>query len=137
MCNQSFLQNIAYINEETKNNLNECENINPDISRRDENFAGNKEVDDFEVLNTINIKIANRLILAQLNINSLRNKFDALTLLIKDKVDILVIAETKLDDSFTYAQFSIAGFKAIVRLDRTMSGNGIIVYIRYNRKGYS
>ena len=53
----------------------------------------------------INMKNANQLILAQLNINSLRNKFDALTLLIKDKVDILVITETNLDNSFT--EFSI------------------------------
>ena len=130
MCNQSFQQNITYINDESKNNFNECENINPDKSIRDENCAENKEVDDFEVLNTINIKNANRLILAQLNINSLRNKFDALTLIIKDKVDILVITETKLDDSFTDAQFSIVVFKAPVRLDRTASGGGIIVYIR-------
>ena len=112
MCNQSFQQNITYINDETKNNFNECENINPDISRRDENCAEKKEVDDFEVLNTINIKTANRLILAQLNITSLRNKFVALTLIIKDQVDILVITETP------------------VRLDRTASGGGIIVYTR-------
>ena len=45
MCNQSFQQNITYINDETKNNFNECENINPDISRGDENCAENKEVD--------------------------------------------------------------------------------------------
>ena len=116
MCNQSFQQNITYINGETKNNLNECENINPDISRRDGKCAEKKEADDFEVLNTLNIKNANRLILVQLNINSLRNKFNALTL-IKDKV--LVITETKLDYSFTDAQFSTVGFKAPVRLDRT------------------
>ena len=130
MCNQSFQQNITYINDETKNNFNKCENINPGISRKDENCAENKEVDDFEVLNTINIINANRQILAQLNINSLRNKFDALTLIIKDKVHILVCTETKLDDFFTDAKFSIVGFKAPVRLDRTASGGGIIVYIR-------
>ena len=60
----------------------------------------------------------------------MRNKFDALILIIKDKVDILVITETKFDDSFTDAQFSIVGFKAPVRLNRTASGGGIIVYIR-------
>ena len=125
MCNQSFQQNITYINDETKNNFNECENINADISRRDEKCAENKEVDDFEALNTIN-----RLILAQLNINSLRDKFDDLTLIIKGEIDILVITETKLDDSFRDAQFSIVGFKAPVRLDRTASGGGIIVYTR-------
>ena len=31
MCNQSFQQNITYINDETKNNFNVYENINPDM----------------------------------------------------------------------------------------------------------
>ena len=67
---------------------------------------------------------------------------DALTLLNQDKVDILVITETKLDDSFTDAQFSIVGFKAPVKLDKTASGGGTIKFHRKSlltkiAKGYS
>ena len=63
---------------------------------------------DLETLKLINIKNKNRLILAHLNINSLRNKCDALKLLIKDKIDILVSTETKLDETFPIAQFLVS-----------------------------
>ena len=92
----------------------------------------NKHSGDFETLKSINIKNKNKLILAHLNINSLRNKFDALKHFIRDKIDILVITETKLDETFPIAQFYIEGFKHLVRLDRTEHGGGIAVYIREN-----
>ena len=40
--------------------------------------------------------------IAHLNINSLRNKFDLLANQITGNVDVLVISETKLDASFPY-----------------------------------
>ena len=42
-----------------------------------------------------------------LNINSIRNKFEILSSLIADTFDIFMLSETKLDDTFTSAQFSI------------------------------
>ena len=87
---------------------------------------------DKEILTSINIKNKNRFILAQLNINSLRNKFDSLKYLIQDKFDVLVITETKLDESFPSTQFSIDGFSNPVRLDRTSLGGGIMIFIRQN-----
>ena len=42
----------------------------------------------------------NKLIIGQLNINSLRNKFDCLVQQIIGDVDILMVSETKLDNSF-------------------------------------
>ena len=45
-------------------------------------------------------KNLNRVILAQLNINSIRNKFDLLAEGIKGKVDVLMISETKIDETF-------------------------------------
>ena len=77
---------------------------------------------DNKILNSANIK--NRLVLAQLNINSLRYKFDSLKCLVKDKIDLLVVTETKLDESFPSTQFSIDGFSKPVRLDRTSQGGG-------------
>ena len=47
------------------------------------------------------------LIIGQLNINSLQNKFDLLTYQNKNNIDILMITETKLDESFPIGQFSI------------------------------
>ena len=46
--------------------------------------------------------------LTQLEIS--RNKFDALMTGIQNKVDILLISETKLDETFPTSQFSFEGF---------------------------
>ena len=50
------------------------------------------------------IKHVNKLIIAHLNINSLRNKFEFL-----GKVEILIISETKIDESFPLGQFEVNG----------------------------
>ena len=52
-----------------------------------------------------------KLIIGQLNINSLRNKFDLVTYQIKDNVDILMITETKLDEIFPIEKFFINIFR--------------------------
>ena len=49
----------------------------------------------------------NRIILGHLNINSLRNKFESLQEQINKNVDILLISEIKLDNSFLTGQFLI------------------------------
>ena len=54
-----------------------------------------------------------------LNINSIRNKFDDLKLIIDENVDILCIAETKIDESFPTAQFILPGYHKSYRLDIT------------------
>ena len=54
--------------------------------------------------------LKNRLVCAQLNINSKRNKFISLVNIINNNTDILMISETKLDQSFPNDQFHIHGF---------------------------
>ena len=81
-------------------------------------------------LKALHLKNVNKLILAHLNINSLRNKFQFLISLIKDNIDVLMISETKLDGSFPTSQFMINGFSAPFRLDRNYKSGGIILYIR-------
>ena len=50
-------------------------------------------------LQEIKSKCPDKLIFRRLNINSIRNKFDALSLLAKTNIDILIISEAKLDRS--------------------------------------
>ena len=50
--------------------------------------------------------------------------------IIHGNVDILIITETKLDDTFTNSQFKIEGFSYPYRLDRTKEGEGIMLLIR-------
>ena len=49
---------------------------------------------------------------------------------IKDNIDILMISETKLDESFPSGQFLLNGFSTPFRQDRTANGGGILLYIR-------
>ena len=72
----------------------------------------------------------NKLVLGHLNINSLRNKFDALTQQIKGNVDILMLSETKLDSSYPEGQFLIPGCGAPYRIDRTCHRGGIMLFVR-------
>ena len=58
-------------------------------------------------------------------INSVRNKFDNFSSLINDEIDVLVIAETKIDSSFPTSQFTINGFKEPYRLDVYGNSGGI------------
>ena len=56
--------------------------------------------------------------MAHLNINSIRNKIEGLKFLVAKNVDILVISETKLDESFPTSQLLIDGFKKPFRFDK-------------------
>ena len=53
-------------------------------------------------------------------------------MMIRDNIDILVIAETKIDSSFPSSQFQIEGYKTPYRLDITERSGGILVYVKDN-----
>ena len=80
-------------------------------------------------IENIRSKNTNRLIIAQLNINSLRYKFDSLAEILRSNVDIILISETKIDSSFPTAQFKIEGYTTY-RLDRNSNGGGTLLYVR-------
>ena len=50
--------------------------------------------------------------------------------MVRDKVDLLMISETKLDSSFANAQFYMKSYSKPYRLDRNSKGGGIILYVR-------
>ena len=81
-------------------------------------------------LHEIRIKNANRLIIGNLNVNSLRNKFQMVEELIKDKIDVFLVSETKLDSSFPSGQFVIKGYSTPFRLDRNQNEGGLLLYVR-------
>ena len=86
--------------------------------------------DTLSILRNLKLKNINRLVLGHLNINSLAGKFDQLKALIKRNIDILVLAETKIDSSFPNAQFRIDGFSIPFRLDRNRFGGEVLIYVR-------
>ena len=103
-------------------------NLNPEISVYDD---GNFDARNCEkLLSDLRTQNVENIIIAHLNINSLRNKFDALVHIINGNVDILVVVETKLDQTFPENQFRINGFKKPYRRDRTANGGGIMIFVR-------
>ena len=65
-----------------------------------------------------------------MNINCFRNKFRFLSSQITKYVDILLLSETKLDDSFPTGQFSLNGYSKPYRLHPSSNGGGILLNIR-------
>ena len=84
------------------------------------------------ILKSIRSNHPQKIIIGQININSIRYKFDILKPVLTEVLDILMISETKLDDSFLEAQFYREGFRAPFRLDRNKHGGGILLYVRNN-----
>ena len=96
--------------------------------------TGNTEAESktncFHELEPLRIKYPRNIIFSY--INSVRNKLENLSMMIRDNVDILVIAETKIDSSFPSNQFQIEGYKTPYRLDISERSGGILVYVKDN-----
>ena len=75
-----------------------------------------------EKLSIIRQRNIGKIIVARLNINPLRNKFDSLIDQITGRIDILMVSETKLDESFPIGQFVIEGFGVSYNVDRKDNG---------------
>ena len=72
----------------------------------------------------------NKIIAGHLNINSLRKKFVALQFIINRSLDIILLLETKLDDSFLSAQFILKHFGIPpYRLDRNSNCGELLLYV--------
>ena len=78
-------------------------------------------------LHRVRIEIPSRIIFGQINIKSIRNKFDLLMNIIKNEIDVFMISETKIDNSFPICQFTMTGYSIPFRLDRTSHRSGILL----------
>ena len=67
-------------------------------------------------LKTLRLNNSKNVILSNLNINSIRNKMGSLREVVMENVDIPAIAETKIDESFTLAQFLSVGYHSPYQL---------------------
>ena len=81
-------------------------------------------------LKKLRLRNIGRLTIGYLNINSIRNNFDPLKETVSQNLDILMVAETKIDDSFPKEQFHIEGYADPLRLDRNGEGGGLLVHVK-------
>ena len=82
------------------------------------------------ILQNLKHRNADRPIIGQLNINFIAPKFEPLVSLIKDNIDLLLVSETKVDDTYPTAQFQIDGYSKPIRIDRNRHGGGLMIFSR-------
>ena len=99
------------------NNKPSSDTYNDKGQAQNENKFYLVDPDPLDTLKKIKTSNLNRLVISQVNINSLRNKFESLESIIKDNLDILVINESILDESFSSLQFAIEGYALPYRMD--------------------
>ena len=85
---------------------------------------------DISEIKKFRLKNPKNIIFSNLNINSVRNKFQNMSSLISENGDILIVAETKLDSFFPTTQFAIPGFHHPFRLDINRRSGGLLVYVK-------
>ena len=76
------------------------------------------------------IRSTDKLILGNVNIYSIRNKFDSLVYVLDKNVDIFLSSEAKLDNLFPSPQFKIEGFTTPYIYDRNDKVGGLLLYLR-------
>ena len=67
---------------------------------------------------------ANKVIIGNLNIISIINMFEQLKETVLKYIDIIVVTETKLDETFLDSLFLTDGFSKPYRFDRNKNGGG-------------
>ena len=85
--------------------INSCDSLDGDPSNM------SNEQGAHSILHQLRLSNVNKVIIGHLNINSLRNKFEMIMDILNGVIDILVVSETKLDDSFPFSQICIDGYK--------------------------
>ena len=96
-------------------------------------YPNNKSANDQSVSRSVNesknipSKNVNNIIFAQININSIKNKFELPSHYVGG---VLIITAKKLHKSFPSGQFLLHGYSEPFRLDRNQFGGGLLVFIR-------
>ena len=93
----------------------------------DSETPNNSLQDDMLVLKNLRVSYPNNIIIGHLNINSIRNKFEMLSLSVAQYFNVI----RKLGSTFPSTQFLINGFSILYRYDRNSKGGGILLYGKY------
>ena len=99
---------------------------------KEKSFLSRNECSNaFESFKAHRLQNPKNVIIVHLNVDSLRKKIIAVEELMRNKVDICLFSETKLDETFPNQQFKINGYK-MYRRDRNKHGGRLLCYINEN-----
>ena len=114
--------------DENTSNFQGQKSLTYEFSTLDETVK--EEVDVNLSLCNLKLRNLNRLIFGEININSIRNKLELLFSLVSNNIDVLLISETKIDNTFPVSQFCVPGYLVPFKLDPTRNGGGIMLYVK-------
>ena len=95
------------LSPEIVSDISNLDSVSLNWNSRKVKYYDKNSSDSRLILEDLKLKINHRLVIGNLNFNSISNKFDNLKLIIQSKIDILVITET--DSTFPLNQFAIQG----------------------------
>ena len=88
-----------------------------------------------DIMREIRINNPRKITVGHLNINSIQNKFDGIMNMVEGNLDIFLISETQINNSFPDAQFFHEGYSHPHRRDRCLGGGGgggLLMYVNEN-----
>ena len=81
-----------------------------DLSNKYDRSIHDASLDTLPEIKNLKLRNVNNIIVENININSPPNKFEQLKELVMKHIDVLVITETKLNNSIPTSQFLVKGF---------------------------
>ena len=69
------------------------------------------------------------IIIGHLNVNSVKNKIFSIKTYFQNYLDLLVLAETKLDQTHPTAEIFIEGYRKPFRKDKSKHSGGLLLYV--------
>ena len=96
-----------------------------------QSLGGPDTLSDIDKLFDLRTKYRSNPLVCFLNINSIRNKIVDLRIIMERCLpDLLIVIETKLNETFKTETLLVNGYKKPIRRDRTEHGGGIMLYVR-------
>ena len=121
--NDALIENVS----ETESNSELAKNLLEDTLESKSDNHENDENISFPFLKKIKSEHPKNLSFGQLNVNSIRNRFESVQEIVQNIFDIFLASETKTDSSFPNQQFYIPEYR-IFQKDRNARDGGLLFY---------
>ena len=113
-----YINILCYV-PDTQGPVKSCLNSSNAVLARESNSSDDYDNVFIKALLNFRRTHLKNLIVAHLNVNSLRHKFPEISdMLSQNTCDLLFLSETKLDESFSNSLFSVPNFSKPIRADR-------------------
>ena len=128
--NSIFAKNIISVSKKLWYSTKHVEQVNgasfSDASTTSPEYDKNIDI----TLKRLRHSHVNNVVFSYLSINYIRNKFGDLDKIVDGNIDILCIAEKKLDESFPNNQFVLVGYHLPYRIDITAKKGSLMVFVK-------